>query len=190
MHCSEVDETATGSANFWSRDAHPVARRLLHALTLAPERHPKGVGVTIQRMSEVKQPRRGRAPLLLATGGVACALAVLPLALFAPVYSGESSSSAGTVATTSTLVDVNGLWIIWLLCIPVFLALTAWAGLHFRCARGSGWGTRVAWLSVVLLWVFAVIGSASVGFFLIPTALLLVVAARHTPTPTEPRSAS
>src|SRR3954463_7923392 len=87
-----------------------------------------------------------------ATGGVACALALLPVAFFAPVYSGESGSSSGTVATTDTLVGVNGVWVIWLLCIPVFLALTAWTGLHFRCARGSGWGTRVAWSSVALLW--------------------------------------
>jgi hypothetical protein len=38
----------------------------------------------------------------------------------------------------------------------------------------------------VLLWAFALIGSASVGFFLIPTALLLVVAATHTPTAIAP----
>lgn len=78
------------------------------------------------------------------------------------------------------------MWVVWLLCIPVFLALMAWTGLHFRCARGSGWGTRVAWSSVVLLWAFALIGSASVGFFLIPTALLLVVAAARTPTAGAP----
>jgi hypothetical protein len=83
-------------------------------------------------------------------------------------------------------VGVNGSWVIWILCIPVFLAVTAWMGLHLRCSRGSSWGTRVAWSSVVLLWGFVVIGSASVGFFLIPAALLLVVAARHTPTGTAP----
>ena len=144
----------------------------------------------MQRVGDVKPSRRGRAPFFLATGGVACALAVLPVALLAPVYSGESGSPGRTVATTSTLVDVNGLWVIWLLCIPVFLALTAWTGLHFRCARGSGWGTRVAWSSVVLLCAFALIGSASVGFFLIPTALLLVVAAAHTPSAGTPLRAS
>jgi hypothetical protein len=141
-------------------------------------------------VGDVKQSRRGRAAFFLATGGVACALAVLPLAFLAPVYSGESSSSAGTVATTNTLVGVNGMWVIWLLCIPVFLALTSWTGLHFRCSRGSGWGTRVAWSSVMLLWAFAVIGGASVGFFLIPAALLLVVAATQTPTTSAPLSAS
>jgi hypothetical protein len=108
------------------------------------------------------------------------------VAFLAPAYSGESSSPGGTVATTNTLVGVNGLWVVWLLCIPVFMALMAWTGLHFRCARGSGWGTRVAWSSVVLLWAFALIGSASVGFFLIPTALLLVVAAARTPTAGAP----
>lgn len=136
----------------------------------------------MQTVGDVNPSRRGRAPFYLATGGVACALALLPVAFLAPVYSGESGSSSGTVATTDTLVGVNGLWVIWLLCIPVFLALAAWTGLHFRCARGSGWGTRVAWSSVALLWAFALIGSASVGFFLIPTALLLVVAAARTPS--------
>lgn len=139
-------------------------------------------GISIQTMSDVRPSRRGRAPFLLASGGVACALAVLPVAFFAPVYSGESSSSTGTVATTNTLVGVNGLWIVWLLCVPAFLAVMAWTGLHFRCSRGSSWGTRVAWASVVLLWALALIGIASVGFFLIPTALLLVVAATQTPT--------
>jgi hypothetical protein len=138
----------------------------------------------------VKPSRRGRAPFFLATGGVACALAVLPVAFLAPAYSGESGSPSGTVATTNTLVGVNGFWVVWLLCIPVFLALTAWTGLHFRCSRGSGWGTRVAWSAVVLLCAFVVIGSASVGFFLIPTALLLVIAAAHTPTAGAPLQAS
>ena len=135
----------------------------------------------------MKPPHRGRAPFFVATGGVACALASLPVAFLAPVYSGEASSSSGaTIATTNTLVGVNGLWVIWILFIPVFLAVTAWMGLHFRCSRGSSWGTRLAWSSVALLWAFVVIGSASVGFFLIPAALLLVVAARHTPTATAP----
>jgi hypothetical protein len=138
----------------------------------------------------VKPSPRGRAPFFLATGGVACALAVLPVAFLAPAYSGESGSPGGTVTTTNTLVGVNGFWVIWLLCIPVFLALTAWTGLHLRCSRGSRWGTRVAWSSVVLLWAFALIGSASVGFFLIPTALLLVVAAAHTPSGSTPLQAS
>jgi hypothetical protein len=87
-------------------------------------------------------------------------------------------------------VGVNGLWVIWLLCIPLFLSLTAWTGLHFRCSRGSGWGTRVAWSSVVLFWAFALIGGASVGFFLLPAALLLVVAATQTPAAAAPLQAS
>lgn len=128
----------------------------------------------------------GRAPFLVATGGVACALALMPVAFLAPVYGGEESTSTGsTIATRNTLVGENGLWVVWLLCIPIVLAVSAWMGLHWRCARGSNWGTRLAWASVALLWAFVVVGIASVGFFLIPAALLLVVAARHTPTPTR-----
>src|SRR4051812_4672842 len=85
-----------------------------------------GGGLACKTVGDVNPSRRGRAAFFLATGGVACALALLPVAFFAPVYSGESGSSSGTVATTDTLVGVNGVWVIWLLCIPVFLALTAW----------------------------------------------------------------
>jgi hypothetical protein len=137
-------------------------------------------------MGVVKPFRRDQAPFFLATGGVLCAIALLPAAFLAPAYGGESGSFDTSTATTNTLVGVNGFWVVWLLCIPVFLALTSWLGLHLRCARGSSWGTRVAWSSVALLWACVVIGSASVGFLLVPAALLLVVAAKHTPTATAP----
>ena len=138
-------------------------------------------------MDDMKPPRRGRAPFFLATGGVACALAMLPVAFLVPVYGGESGSSGAAIATTSTLVGVNGVWVAWFLCIPALLACTAWVGLRLRCSRASSWGTRIAWCSVVLLWAFVVVGSASVGFFLLPAALLLVVAARHTPLERDAR---
>lgn len=121
-------------------------------------------------------------PFLLATGGLVWAAALLAAAFIAPVYHGETASpGGGTVRTTDTLVGVNGLWVVWLLCIPLFLALTAWMGLRLRCSRGSVWGSRLAWAAVALLWAFALIGSASVGLFFSPCALLLLLAADRTP---------
>src|SRR5260370_41809030 len=103
-----------------------------------------GRRVSIQSVGDVKPSRRGRAPFFLATGGVACALSVLPVAFLAPVYSGGSGSPGGTVAPTGTLVGVQGVVVIWLLCVPGVLALTAWRGLRLRCSRGSGWGRPAA----------------------------------------------
>jgi hypothetical protein len=61
--------------------------------------------------------KHGRAGFLLASGGLVCGAALVPTAFLAPLYSGESSNSAGAVThTTGTLVGVNGPWIAGLMC--------------------------------------------------------------------------
>lgn len=125
----------------------------------------------------------GRAAFLSASAGVACAIALVPAAFVAPVYRGESVSSDGaTMSATNTLVGVNGLWVVWLLCIPVVIALTAWVALRLRRSRGGVLGGPLAWSSVALLWAFALIGSASVGLYVAPAALLLTFAASRRPS--------
>jgi hypothetical protein len=129
--------------------------------------------------------RHGRAGFLLASGGLVCAAALVPTAFFAPLYSGESSDSAGAVThTTGTLVGVNGPWIAGLMSVPLLLALVTWAGLRLRCSRGSVLASRVAWTAVILLWAFTVVGMLSIGLLVLPSALLLVVAAKTTPAAT------
>jgi hypothetical protein len=124
----------------------------------------------------------GRSATLLASGGVLCALALIPLAFFAPVYHGTTVTTGGAVEPmTGTEVGVNGLYVVWLLCIPVALAFVAWAGLHLRCSHASSLGGRAAWAAVVLLLAFTVVGLASVGVFVLPAALLLLAAAALTP---------
>ena len=84
-------------------------------------------------------------------------------------------------ATTNTLVGVNGLWIVGLLSVPVFFSLAAWIGLHLRCSRGGSLGSRLARSAIALLCAFALVSMFSIGFLVLPAALLLVVAARLTP---------
>ncbi len=123
-----------------------------------------------------------RRSFLLASGGVACALALIPTAFFAPVYHGTSVTPGGAVVRmTDSEVGVNGLYVVWLLCIPVALALVAWVGLRLRCSRASSLGSTVAWAAVVLLFVFAAVGLASIGVFVLPAALLLLAAATSAP---------
>ena len=125
---------------------------------------------------------KGRTSFVLASGGLLCAAALVPAAFLAPVYSGESVDSSGAVVhTTNTFVGVNGLWVAGLLSVPLFLALVTWIGLRLRCSRDSVLGTRLAWAAVILLWAFTV-ASFSLGVLILPSALLLVVAAKTTPT--------
>lgn len=127
---------------------------------------------------------RGRTAFLLASGGVVCTVALVPAAFLAPAYHGEEGTAHGSVELPAqTLVDVNGLYVVWLLCIPVFLAPVVWAGLRLRCSRGSVLGGRIAWIAVALMWAFALVGAASIGLFLLPAALLLIVATWLKPAP-------
>jgi hypothetical protein len=68
--------------------------------------------------------------------------------------------------------------------VPLLLALVTWAGLRLRCSRGSVLASRVAWTAVILLWAFTVVGMLSIGLLVLPSALLLVVAAKTTPAAT------
>jgi hypothetical protein len=93
--------------------------------------------------------------------------ALIPLAFVAPAYQGESATSTGlTTNTTATLVGINGIWVAWLLCVP--LALAAIASLALRR------GTRAAWLPIGVFCAFAIISAASIGIWLLPPALALV----------------
>lgn len=104
---------------------------------------------------------------VLATAAVLWTAALIPLALLAPAYQGESASTNGvTTHTHATLVEVNGLWVVWLLCVPLALAVIAWLALRR--------GTRAAWLPIGALCAFALVGAASIGIWLLPPAVALV----------------
>lgn len=128
--------------------------------------------------------RQSRLAANLTTAGVVYACALIPAAFFAPVYQGEISSSDGSVThTTATLVGVNGSWVVALACVPLVLALVAWVGLSLRCRRGSRFGGVLGWTVSTLLLVFALVGLASIGLFVLPVALLLLAGAALTPAP-------
>jgi hypothetical protein len=102
------------------------------------------------------------------------AMAGLFLAFY-PAYQGvsETASSSGAVTSSSdsaTLIDENGAWVIFLMCIPVALAALGLVG----AVRGRR--VLVSVLAAVLLG-FVVVGGFSIGLFYAPAALALLVAA-------------
>jgi hypothetical protein len=104
---------------------------------------------------------------VLPTLAVLWTAALIPLAFLVPAYQGESASSTGaSTHTTATLVGINGVWIVWLLCVPLVLAGIAWLALR----RGS----RAAWIPIGVFCAFAIVSAASVGMWLLPPALALV----------------
>ena len=104
-------------------------------------------------------------------------------AFFLPLYAGSEQQGAlpgqpqrAPVELSATLVEVNGLWILAPVTVPVLLALLVWAGLHRRCARGSRAGELAALGGLGALFVFAILTGFSIGPLFLPMLLLLLVA--------------
>ena len=89
---------------------------------------------------------------------------------FGPVYSGSSSS----------LVEKNGLWVLWLLLVPVLLT-----GIVLRAVWQNNARNALLWGVALVLLGLCVLAGYSIGVFYLPAALALVFTAF-----TYPRSLS
>ena len=103
--------------------------------------------------------------------------------VFGPVYQGVSGTSsvpgepAGEVTRhTATLVEVNGLWALWLLLTPILLSGLTLLVIRFTDA-GQARRKALLWLPTLVLLAFCVAGILSIGLFYLPVAPALLVAA-------------
>lgn len=105
----------------------------------------------------------------------------------APVYRGVSASvpcpGCPLVRTTEmrTLVEVNGPQVLIPVAVPLLAALTVGTLLMLRGATGSSVASLGAWLLIVVLGVFALISMFSIGTYVLPSVLLLSLAALTAP---------
>ena len=103
--------------------------------------------------------------------------------VFGPVYQGVQvtptlpGEPAGEATRyTSTLLEANGLWVLWLLFIPI--VLTGLVLLAIRFTHPGQVRRRVMlWPPAVVLLAFCAVAIASIGMLYLPTALALLVAA-------------
>ena len=118
---------------------------------------------------------RGWLAFGLGAGAMLWAIALVVAAFVVPTYSGEGCQSGPGDSTvcgslpSQTLFAVNGWWVVELL-----LGVVAVAALAF-------WAQSAAVFLIVLLAIFAIVGSASIGLFLFPLVLLLIASATLTP---------
>ena len=91
-----------------------------------------------------------------------------------PVLDDESGS--GTKRFTATLIEINGLWVMWLLLVPVLL--TGIVVLAVRRADISQMRRfLLLWGSTMLLLVLCAVSILSIGVLYLPAALALVFTA-------------
>ncbi|MFZ0325449.1 MAG: hypothetical protein WAN48_15120 [Actinomycetes bacterium] len=115
--------------------------------------------------------RVGLASLLVAVGYGAT---LIVAAFLVPTYSSETVSSNGEVRRGSaTLIAENGFGAVFVVAIPLLVAIAVGAVLWPRVRRG---GLPIAWTLTGLLAVFNLLAMMSIGLFLLPVTLALVVA--------------
>ena len=100
---------------------------------------------------------------------------------FGPVYQGVSAAIPGesvgeATRSTATLIDVNGLYVVALLVVPVLLSgIAVWV---VRGADGGRTGRRVLlWVLAIVLLGLCALSILSIGVFYLPAALAMLVAA-------------
>ena len=108
--------------------------------------------------------------------GIALFLALVP------VYSGLSSSSSAPgewVETSKTLIEQNGLWVIWILLVPILLSGIVLLAIRFMDA-GHKVRKALLWTIALVLLGLCIMTYISIGLLYLPMALaLLVVAIRQ-----------
>jgi hypothetical protein len=120
---------------------------------------------------------RARGMVAAAIGvGIAVA-ATLWLVLWPCSYVGVTETPGGPDGTSargervcSSLIEVNGWWVVGLLSVPLFLSVVG-----FLAARGRI--RRLVWGMAAVLLAFCIFGAFSVGLYYLPSVVALVVAA-------------
>jgi len=107
----------------------------------------------------------------MATAAVACAAAFTVWARTASVYS-----------SGETILEANREFSVRLaLAIPLLVTTGVWMLLHIACRSNVAWAKGAATTIASLLVAFAVLTGFSIGMFVMPAALLLLLAAVRTP---------
>ncbi len=106
----------------------------------------------------------------------------------APVYESTSGSSSGEATHgTDTLVGVNGLGVVIVLGLPLLMTLAVGCALWQGPRRGA---IPVAWTLTGLLAVFNLLAMLSIGVFVVPVTVALIVACgTRRPRSKHPRAA-
>jgi hypothetical protein len=128
-------------------------------------------GVTDAGVVDPRSRRVSSAAVLVA---VVYSVALLVAGFLVPVYSTDSASASGDATPGSdTLVGVNGLGSAAVLAIPLLVSLVVGVALR-RPSRAAA--LPVAWALTGLLALFNLLAMLSIGVFILPVTLALVLA--------------
>ena len=123
---------------------------------------------------ERSRPRVGTWVALVVAG--LWGLGLLVAAVTVPVYSGSTVGASGVVESSATLVEENGDGILAIVAVPLVVSLGVALVLRARSHRGQRGPGVLASVLTGLVLVFCLLGMLTIGVFVLPVAIALVVA--------------
>lgn len=117
------------------------------------------------------------ASIALLVAGV-WAAGIIAAGFLVPMYRTMGESTSGEITHgTDTLVGVNGPGVVVVLAVPLVVTVLVGSALLLRAHR---WALPVAWTLTALLAGFTLLAMMSIGVFIIPVAVALVIACANT----------
>ena len=134
-------------------------------------------------MSEQVASARWRMAVRLGVAALVWSLGLVVAAVALPVESSSTASASvdGVTLTHSTLVQENGVRALVLAAIPLLVSLAVAAAMVYRRRRSAPWSRPVAWAAIGLLAIEALVGILTIGAFILPVVILLILGVRLVP---------
>ena len=128
--------------------------------------------------------RRRRLALRMTVAASVWSLGLLLGALLLPAFNDQTvSSSSGLSLRTATFVQVNGLWVLIPVALPIVVSVVVAVAIRQKRLTGPRWADLLGWLVVGVLTVFTLVTIPTIGALMIPVMVLLALALRVAPGP-------
>ncbi len=132
-------------------------------------------------MSATRAERRWLWAVRMTAAAAVWSLGLLVAALLIPAYDGETTIQGVATLTRQTLVQNAGAWALAVVAVPVIAAGVVATALAQRRLQDARWAVPTARSAVGVLAVVALLTITSVGAFMVPAGVLLVLAIRLAP---------
>jgi len=108
-------------------------------------------------------------------------LGLVLAALLIPAYNGDSTSDGVATLSEQTLVQNRGLLALVLVVVPLIACGVVAAAMVYRRRQDARWAVPAAWTAIGVLVLVALLAITSVGAFMVPVVVLLVLSVRLAP---------
>jgi hypothetical protein len=132
-------------------------------------------------MSASLAERRWLLAVRLTAAAAVWSFGLVLAAVLVPAYAGDTTSDGVATLSQLTLVQSQGGWALLLVAVPLAACAVVAAAMVHRRREDARWALPAAWSAIGVLGLIALLSITSVGAFMVPVIVLLVLSVRLAP---------